>query len=74
MLHRRFGQPSTAGTGRGTTIYSLDSGIRLSHQEFQAWNGAGQRVSYGTNIVDGTTEVRSSTSVAVPRSSRGVIS
>lgn len=58
MLHCSFGQPTTSGTGRGATIYSLDSGIRLSHQEFQAWNGMGQRVSYGTNIVDGTIEAR----------------
>lgn len=41
-------------------LCSLDSGVRLSHQEFQEWDGTGQRVSYGTNIVDGTTQASSS--------------
>lgn len=58
MLHRSFGLPTTAGTGKGTTIYSLDSGVTLTHQEFQGWDGTGQRVSWGTNIVDGTTQAR----------------
>jgi subtilisin family serine protease len=33
------------------TIYTLDSGIVLSHQEFQDWAG-NSRVSYGIDLVD----------------------
>ena len=29
------------------TIYTLDSGLRLTHQEFQAWDNSGSRGSYG---------------------------
>eukprot|EP00775_Hariotina_reticulata_P008443 gene8443-8627_t len=38
-LDQRFvyGSPSSPGTGKGVTIYILDSGIKAAHQEFQAW-------------------------------------
>ncbi|CAL8466488.1 g6024 [Coccomyxa elongata] len=43
----RFGRQTTVGTGKNVTIYTIDSGIRQSHQEFQAWNGGNGRASYG---------------------------
>lgn len=43
----RFGREGTVGTGKGVTIYTIDSGVRMSHQEFQAWNGGHGRASYG---------------------------
>ena len=43
----RFGRAGSVGSGRGVTIYTLDSGIRRSHQEFQPWQGSMQRVSLG---------------------------
>ncbi|EIE19827.1 subtilisin-like protein, partial [Coccomyxa subellipsoidea C-169] len=41
------------GTGKGVTIYTIDSGVRQSHQEFQAWNGGHGRASYGRNFAGG---------------------
>ena len=43
-----FGSTSSAGTGRGVTIYTLDSGVRLSHSEFLNWPGTSSRASYGS--------------------------
>ncbi|KAG2496997.1 hypothetical protein HYH03_005002 [Edaphochlamys debaryana] len=47
-------------TGRGVTVYALDSGLYRDHNEFQPWpdqepgeGGGGSRVSYGPNILDG---------------------
>ena len=40
----------SAGTGRGTTIYVVDSGIRLSHQEFLTQDGSRSRASYGERL------------------------
>lgn len=45
-----FGSPTSAGTGRGVTIYTLDSGVRLSHKEFVNWPGTSTRVSYGWGL------------------------
>ncbi|EFN59363.1 hypothetical protein CHLNCDRAFT_137826 [Chlorella variabilis] len=42
----------SAGTGRGTTIYVVDSGIRLSHQEFLTQDGSRSRASYGYDFVE----------------------
>ena len=42
-----FGNASSTGTGRGVTIYTLDSGIRLTHTEFLDWPQKKSRVSYG---------------------------
>lgn len=39
------------GTGKGVTIYTIDSGIRQSHQEFQAWSGGHGRASYGCAFI-----------------------
>ena len=43
----RYGTPHSTGTGKGVTIYTLDSGLRITHQEFQAWDGSGRRGNYG---------------------------
>ena len=43
----RYGTLHSRGTGKGVTIYTLDSGLRISHQEFQAWDGSGRRGNYG---------------------------
>ncbi|KAL3133536.1 hypothetical protein ABBQ38_007387 [Trebouxia sp. C0009 RCD-2024] len=46
----RFGNAGAVGSGRGVTIYTLDSGIRQTHQEFQPWQGSVQRVSLGPSF------------------------
>ncbi|DBA91935.1 TPA: hypothetical protein ACH3X2_003834 [Trebouxia sp. C0005] len=45
-----FGNSSTVGSGQGVTIYTMDSGIRQTHQEFQPWQGNAQRVSFGPSF------------------------
>ncbi|DBA74262.1 TPA: hypothetical protein ACH3X1_011047 [Trebouxia sp. C0004] len=45
-----FGNSSTVGSGQGVTIYTMDSGIRQTHQEFQPWQGNAQRVSLGPSF------------------------
>ncbi|KAK9820620.1 hypothetical protein WJX72_012381 [[Myrmecia] bisecta] len=50
----KFGSTGAFGTGRGVTLYTLDSGVRLSHQEFQPWPGdaaSAARASYGYNFL-----------------------
>lgn len=42
-----YGTATSAGTGRGATIYVVDSGVRLSHQEFKTQDGTRSRASYG---------------------------
>jgi subtilisin family serine protease len=42
-----FGGADSAGTGRGVTIYTLDSGVRIAHEEFRDWPDRTPRVSYG---------------------------
>ncbi|KAH7619536.1 putative Extracellular serine proteinase [Nannochloris sp. 'desiccata'] len=55
----RYGTPETPGTGTGVTIYTIDSGIIKSHQEFQkAGNPSESRASYGYNFVDDTEDAR----------------
>ncbi|KAK9798184.1 hypothetical protein WJX73_010803 [Symbiochloris irregularis] len=51
----RFGQKGTAGTGRGVTIYTLDSGVLASHREFQTWGGNVSRASYGYSFLANST-------------------
>jgi subtilisin family serine protease len=44
-----YGDAETTGTGKGVTIYVIDSGIIKNHQEFQYGDGSsGSRASYGT--------------------------
>lgn len=43
----RCAAADSAGTGKGATIYVVDSGIRPSHQEFQSVGGGPSRASYG---------------------------
>lgn len=38
---------TAAGTGRGATIYVVDSGVRVSHQEFRTQDGSRTRASHG---------------------------
>lgn len=38
--------------GKGVTIYTVDSGIRTSHQEFQPWGGGTSRARAGPDFVD----------------------
>lgn len=47
-LDGRYAYPDSAGAG--VTAYVLDTGVRLTHEEF------GGRASYGINTVDGTDE------------------
>eukprot|EP00879_Flechtneria_rotunda_P001995 GHRR01002171.1.p1 GENE.GHRR01002171.1~~GHRR01002171.1.p1 ORF type:complete len:748 (+),score=234.78 GHRR01002171.1:134-2377(+) len=54
-----YGTDSTAGTGKGVTIYTIDSGILASHQEFQPWatstnnsSSRGGRAKPGPDFVD----------------------
>jgi len=48
-----YGTSETPGTGTGVTVYTIDSGIFKSHQEFQkAGNPSESRASYGYNFVD----------------------
>ncbi|MFJ9523711.1 S8 family serine peptidase [Kitasatospora sp. NPDC101801] len=44
----RFDYPTTAG--KGVTVYVVDTGVRISHEEF------GGRASYGFDAVDGDAE------------------
>jgi subtilisin family serine protease len=48
------GQFKSIGTGKGVTIYVVDSGIRTSHQEFQ---GGTREVSHGWDFVDDDADV-----------------
>ena len=43
----RFGSASAPGTGQGVTVYTIDSGVRATHQEFMPWAGSASRASYG---------------------------
>lgn len=48
-----YGSPDAAGTGAGVTIYTIDSGIIPTHQEFQtAGNPGVSRASYGYDFVE----------------------
>ncbi|KAI3433663.1 hypothetical protein D9Q98_003472 [Chlorella vulgaris] len=47
-----YGAAGVAGTGKGTTIYVVDSGVRLTHQEFKTQDGSRSRASYGYDFVE----------------------
>jgi subtilisin family serine protease len=47
-----FGSRSSSGTGKGVTIYVIDSGIAPSHQEFRDASSSRPRASYGYDFVD----------------------
>jgi subtilisin family serine protease len=54
-----YGSTLSSGTGKGVVIYSLDSGVRASHQEFNRWGSEGSRVVPGHDFVlgkDGSAE------------------
>lgn len=38
---------ASPGTGRGVTVYVVDSGLRLTHQEFRTLDGTRSRASHG---------------------------
>lgn len=49
----RYGSPDSPGTGAGVTIYTIDSGIVKTHQEFQKAGEPGtSRASYGYDFVE----------------------
>lgn len=48
----KYGTGSSAGTGVGTTVYVVDSGIMLEHQEFKDATGTRNRASYGFDFID----------------------
>jgi hypothetical protein len=51
----RFGAPGAPGVGAGVTIYSVDSGVAVGHQEFlvdAADPSAGSRASHGWDFID----------------------
>ncbi len=43
----RYGTLSSSGTGRGVTVYVVDSGVRLSHQEFVSELTGQRRATFG---------------------------
>ncbi|PSC68852.1 serine protease [Micractinium conductrix] len=47
-----YGTAATPGTGKGTTIYVVDSGIRPTHQEFRTEDGTRTRALYGFDFVE----------------------
>lgn len=47
----RFGSASAPGMGQGVTVYTIDSGVRATHQEFMPWAGGASRASYGCAYV-----------------------
>ncbi|KAL4418998.1 hypothetical protein ABPG77_000863 [Micractinium sp. CCAP 211/92] len=47
-----YGSATAAGTGRGATIYVVDSGVRVSHQEFRTQDGSRTRASHGYDFVE----------------------
>ncbi|KAK9820560.1 hypothetical protein WJX72_011655 [[Myrmecia] bisecta] len=53
----KFGTPTTEGTGKGVTIYSVDSGIRTSHQEFKSLTDGRSRASFGLVLEHNVTVV-----------------
>lgn len=44
------------GTGQGATIYVVDSGVRMTHQEFGDWHGGPSRAVSGYDFVDDDTD------------------
>ncbi len=46
----RFGSAQASGMGQGVRVYTLDSGVRASHQEFLPWGGGPSRASYGCGL------------------------
>ena len=44
---RRYGSKTSDGTGRGITVYVVDSGIRTSHQEFISAATGQKRATFG---------------------------
>jgi len=51
-----YGQQGDPGLGDGVTIYVVDTGIKLDHQEFVGADGLTSRASYGWNFVEGNGE------------------
>ena len=48
-----FGAPGDSGTGKGVTVYVLDSGVMMTHQEFTVDGpGTGRRVTSGYDFVE----------------------
>ncbi len=43
----RYGSLSSSGTGKGVTVYVVDSGVRLTHQEFVSDLTGQRRASFG---------------------------
>ena len=43
----RYGSKTSDGTGRGTTVYVVDSGIRTTHQEFISAATGQKRATFG---------------------------
>eukprot|EP00803_Ostreobium_quekettii_P009833 evm.model.scf_1839.3 EVM.evm.TU.scf_1839.3 scf_1839:10638-19103(+) len=48
----RYGADNVVGTGKGVSVFLLDSGIRSSHEEFRNWGEGGARAYYGWDFVD----------------------
>ena len=46
------GNKKDDGTGKGVTIYTVDSGLMKDHHEFELWEGGGSRASHGWDFVD----------------------
>ncbi|UPR00512.1 dihydroxy-acid dehydratase [Chloropicon primus] len=42
----------SGSAGKGVTIYTVDSGLRKTHQEFQEWDSGKSRAAHGYDFVD----------------------
>ncbi|EIE20313.1 subtilisin-like protein [Coccomyxa subellipsoidea C-169] len=51
-----YGTLSSSGTGRGVTVYVVDSGVRLSHQEFVSELTGQRRATFGIDYVGNFTQ------------------
>lgn len=43
----RYGTLSSSGTGKGVNVYVVDSGVRLTHQEFVSDLTGQRRATFG---------------------------
>ncbi|KAK9904031.1 hypothetical protein WJX75_002945 [Coccomyxa subellipsoidea] len=52
----RYGTLSSSGTGKGVTVYVVDSGVRLTHQEFVSDLTGQRRATFGIDYVGNFTQ------------------
>ncbi|BDA45556.1 probable aqualysin-1 at C-terminar half [Coccomyxa sp. Obi] len=52
----RYGSLDSSGTGKGVTVYVVDSGVRLTHQEFVSDLTGQRRATFGIDYVGNFTQ------------------